>query len=261
MTESRFPFGEPVRVLQQEDRSPKRVFVLGVYASAVHARWDLPDGRRVRALAVASEPEIFWRGDGVKDIIARINVPDRAGHLSVPDEKFNGPSGRALDEHYLTRLDLSRSDVWLCDLLPESRVNAQQKKAIERCYAPLVREGLVPEATTPAFDARELASDERRQEIADEILESRATTLVTLGELPLKHFAKPLGLGPARLRAFGTSPDVYGRLHDIRIGDQSLKLLPLVHPRQASQLGRSSAAWTSLHKVWAEDVAQKLRLR
>lgn len=34
-----YPFGETVRRLVQQDRTPKHVFVLGVYASAVHARW------------------------------------------------------------------------------------------------------------------------------------------------------------------------------------------------------------------------------
>ena len=34
-----FPFGETVKPLAQLDRTPKKVFVLGVYASAVHARW------------------------------------------------------------------------------------------------------------------------------------------------------------------------------------------------------------------------------
>ena len=34
-----FPFGETVHPLVQQDRGPKKVFVLGVYASAVHARW------------------------------------------------------------------------------------------------------------------------------------------------------------------------------------------------------------------------------
>ena len=52
-----FPFGEPVRIVAQEDRTPKRVFVLGVYASAVHARWVGVDGKGIiKALAVASEP-------------------------------------------------------------------------------------------------------------------------------------------------------------------------------------------------------------
>jgi hypothetical protein len=35
----RFPFGEVVRPVVQQDRRAKSVFVLGVYASAVHARW------------------------------------------------------------------------------------------------------------------------------------------------------------------------------------------------------------------------------
>ena len=41
----------------------KKVFVLGVYASAVHARWK-KDGKVIcQALAVASEPRIFWDGN------------------------------------------------------------------------------------------------------------------------------------------------------------------------------------------------------
>ena len=58
-----FPFGQELHPLVQEDTSPKKVFVLGVYASAVHARWK-KDGQIVcQALAVASEPRIFWDGD------------------------------------------------------------------------------------------------------------------------------------------------------------------------------------------------------
>jgi hypothetical protein len=34
-----FPFGQLVQDVVQTDRTPKKVFVLGVYASAVHARW------------------------------------------------------------------------------------------------------------------------------------------------------------------------------------------------------------------------------
>ena len=68
-----FPFGQPVKPVYQTDRSPKRVFVLGVYASAVHAKWIDSEGRqKVQALAVASEPYIFWRGDGVEEIIEKL---------------------------------------------------------------------------------------------------------------------------------------------------------------------------------------------
>lgn len=36
-----YPFGETVKRLVQKDRTHKKVFVLGVYASAVHARWSM----------------------------------------------------------------------------------------------------------------------------------------------------------------------------------------------------------------------------
>jgi len=48
-----FPFGQELRKVEQKDRSPKKAFVLGVYASAVHARWVDKDGNQVvSALAV-----------------------------------------------------------------------------------------------------------------------------------------------------------------------------------------------------------------
>jgi len=75
------------------DRESKRAFVLGVYASAVHAKWIGPDGKvLVKALAVASEPTIFWTGgraEGEK-IIGGIHVPDAAGRLVPADDAFNG---------------------------------------------------------------------------------------------------------------------------------------------------------------------------
>ena len=52
-----FPFGRPVQRVVQVDRCPKRVFVLGVYASVVQARWiDETGATLIRALGVASEP-------------------------------------------------------------------------------------------------------------------------------------------------------------------------------------------------------------
>ena len=50
-----YPFGEKVYPLVQRDRSPKKVFVLGVYASAVHAKWRAGNKTICQALAVASE--------------------------------------------------------------------------------------------------------------------------------------------------------------------------------------------------------------
>jgi hypothetical protein len=77
-----FPFGEEVNPVEQKDRTPKKVFILGVYASAAHARWEDTNGKAVvKALAVASEPYIFWRGDGADEIIQKIQIPPALGRL------------------------------------------------------------------------------------------------------------------------------------------------------------------------------------
>ena len=140
-----FPFGQPVQEVKQIDRRPKKVFILGVYASAVHARWvDAAGKTAVRALAVASEPEIFWRGDNAEDIIEQVSVPPELGKLMPAHKQFNGPSGIALDELILHPLGLSREDAWLCDLVPHSCVNPAQKKAIARVYLPLIASQAIP---------------------------------------------------------------------------------------------------------------------
>ena len=53
-----FPFGLPILPVGQVPVGlPKKLFILGVYASAVHVKWYGPDGRlRIHAMAVASEP-------------------------------------------------------------------------------------------------------------------------------------------------------------------------------------------------------------
>jgi hypothetical protein len=130
---AQFPFGQPLKTVIQQDRSPKKVFVLGVHGSAVHAKWFPPGGRKPlrKALAVASEPEIFWNGENAAEIISKIAIPQEAGHLKPAEERFNGPSGNTLDKLYLTPLELSRSDVWLCDLVPHSLMSKNQKNAIQ----------------------------------------------------------------------------------------------------------------------------------
>ena len=109
--------------MRQEDRGPKKVFVLGVYASAVHARGIVPDGKQlISAVGIASEPEIFWRGDrnDVEQVIRNMALPPEAGQLEPASDKLNGPSGLALDDLFLRPLGLSRADAWLCDLVPHS---------------------------------------------------------------------------------------------------------------------------------------------
>lgn len=253
-----FPFGQPLRIVEQTDRRPKPVFVLGVYASAVHARWVGPDGRDlVKALAVASEPRIFWRGEGASEIVERISVPAGVGKLVPAEAKFNGPSGETLDRQFLEPLGLRREDAWLCDLVPHSCVNPAQKQAIDRAYLPLVTAHGLPVPSIPEVP-KGLASDDRVRAIADELAQSNAETLILLGDQPIRWFLNAFDSRWKSLAAFGTDTGSYGRRHPVKIGGREIGVLPLAHPRQVGKLGRSSARWGELHQHWEQAPRWKL---
>lgn len=252
-----FPFGQPVQRVAQADRGSKRVFVLGVYASAVHARWCDRDGKQlVRALAVASEPYIFWRGEGANDLVSAIHVPPDAGCLKPADCDLNGPSGRSIDEHYLEPLGLRREDAWLCDLVPHSCMNRGQEKAIKDLYAPLAERHSLPPVNWPAVPEK-LIDDARSKQILAELSEASARVVVTLGDQPLRWFTRKFG-SERLLRRYGKDPQNYGRLHDLEIEGRALRLLPLVHPRQAAGLGRHNPGWRKVHRDWMRNGAAKV---
>ena len=252
-----FPFGEPIRRVVQEDRSPKKVFVLGVYASAVHARWVDSNGKQVvRALGVASEPYIFWRGEKVEEILSGIALPESAGSLKPASKNLNGPSGKSLDRDFLNPLGFCRDDAWLCDLVPHSCMNDGQSKAIQNHYKPLAHRLGLPDVSWPSVPS-ELAGEARRYEIVAELQDSQAEVLVTLGDEPLKWFCAEFG-AKGSLADYGETPEVYGSLHDFQIEERRIKLLPLVHPRQAARLGRHSPKWADLHDAWKKQRASEL---
>jgi uracil-DNA glycosylase len=249
-----FPFGQPVNLVTQQDRTPKLVFVLGVYASAVHARWIGPDGKDVvKALAVASEPCIFWCGDGAEKIISEVPIPKELGTLVPAADEFNGPSGVALDDLFLKPLGLTRGDAWLCDLVPHSCVNPAQQKAIERAYVPLLGKHGLPAPCTPGVP-RKLADDDRRKEILTELRESKAKVLVLLGDQPIKWFLAHFDSRWKRLADFKP----YGALNRAAVDGVTVAVLPLVHPRQAAKLGQSSPEWYEKHRAWIKEKAAGL---
>lgn len=263
MTTYTFPFGQPVIKLEQQDISPKKVFVLGVYASAVHAKWKDNDGKTISpALAVASEPCIFWRGDeeieheNAEQIISRIDTKG-AGTLSPSDDRFNGPSGKALDELFLKPLELKREDAWLCDIVPYSCRNPGQKKVIKDKYVPMMKEFILPEATTPELE-HDLFSKERQKKILDELSKSKAETIILLGDKPIEYFQEFFKGGQKTLRDFGQTPETYGKEHKVEIAGKEYIVLPLVHPRQASALGAHSPIWLDLHTEWVKQKMVKV---
>ncbi|MFO0570167.1 MAG: hypothetical protein U0263_31275 [Polyangiaceae bacterium] len=246
----RYPFGEPLHVVVQRDRAPKRVFVLGVYASAVHAQWfDSTGALLVRALAVASEPVIFWDGSDAEQVVSRIKLPNGAGTLRPADVSMNGPSGRALDEHFLGPLGCVRSEAWLCDLVPHTCLNPGQARALEREYVPRTKQLGLPTVDLPPVP--KAFADARRQEaVLAELEESQAETIVLLGDEPVRHWLKRFDSRWGSLGDFGATDDSYGRRHVATIAGRRYEILPLVHPRQAAGLGSHSASWKARHESW-----------
>lgn len=241
-----FPFGQQVQKVVQQDRSPKDVFVLGVYASAVHACWVNCFGKTlVQALAVASEPHIFWTGVDAERIIESIIIPPELGSLTPPRQAFNGPSGIALDDLILNPLGLERKKTWLCDLVPYSCANSTQRKAIDRAYLPVMEKYHLPEPSTPLLP-NPLTNESRRKEILDELISSKAKIIILLGDLPIRWFLHFFDQRWKRLSDF----DSYGQLHDVQICNQVYRVLPLAHPRQIAKLGHASAFWYDTHSLW-----------
>jgi hypothetical protein len=257
-----FPFGQPVRKVCQADRISKKVFVLGVYASAVHARWVDDEGKTIiTALAVDSEPEIFWKGENAEEKIAKISIPKGAGKLIPPSKGMNGPSGVTLDERFLKPLGFEdRSDVWLCDLLPYSCRNPNQIKALESKYLPIQKQFRLPDYTGWTEVPKILADDKRMNQIMEELRIADPDVIITLGDQPLKWFTSKKFDTESRLASYGECTESYGRLHDISRDGWNLKLLPLVHPRQAGRLGSNSPKWARLHDYWVDNVATHIGL-
>ena len=251
-----FPFGQPVNEVIQRDRTPKHVFVLGVYASAVHARWiNLNKKTVIKALAVASEPYIFWCGENAESIVQKIPIPKELGDLVPACQIYNGPSGRALDDFILNPLKLDRKEVWLCDLITHSCVNAKQLCAIKREYLPIAPQYGLVNPTVPSVPDS-LTDENRRKAILNELIESESRVLILLGDRPIKWFLSYYDSRWSKLSDFGIEGNLYGQLHDIELGGKKISVLPLSHLRQIARIGQSSDKWYNAHNKWRKQSAK-----
>jgi len=250
-----YPFGEIVHPLIQQDRTPKKVFILGVYASAVHARWKKGNEIICQALAVASEPRIFWDGDPIEaaEIISKIAIPKELGTLEPAGRHLNGPSAKVLDEHILEPLGFTRKDAWLCDLLPETRLNPSQLKVLKEKYEPIrVQYGLnsvtIPKRPSVFCDVK------RSKEILDELDKSESDLLVPLGDIPIKQFLNAVANVDYNSLQEYTDKYGYGTPTDVVINNRKIRVLPLAHPRQIGALGAHSEKWNLAHTKWEKNI-------
>ncbi|HPR39966.1 MAG TPA: hypothetical protein PKY19_02850 [Oscillospiraceae bacterium] len=252
--EAQFPFGAPVRRVEQEDRSPKKVFVLGVYASAVHARWKREGKTVCPGLAVAGEPRVFWDGNETeaRQIIGEIILPPGAGELSLPGKRENGPSGRALLPLYLEPLGYRMEEAWLANLLPEPCIGPSQLKAVRPYYESLAAALNLPPITAPIENGR-FCDERRAEELREEILLSGADTILPMGDVPIRQFLYPFCGFPCRRLAEYTERYGYGTPCTVLIGGKTLKVWPVAHPTLLGSMGKADPLWQARHALWMEE--------
>lgn len=240
----RFPFGAPLHDTPPHEARNAEAFVVGVYASAVHARWTLDGKELCKALAVATEPHSFWDGSGAAEIVSAIEVPPGMGALEPAAAKLNGPSGTTLREKYLRPLGLDLGGCWITDLHDRYFVSDGNAKALARYEAlrRALRSG-APPASLPARPPVVAVSRDRLRRLEEEFHESGARLVITLGNEPIRPL---LGASVRRL-----SRDAYGVPERLEVFGRKVDVLRLCHPRQAGALGSSSAAWTATHAAWA----------
>lgn len=242
----RFPFGETLENTPPQRTSNAKAFVLGVYASAVHARWIGPDGKEAcKALAVSTEPCSFWDGNGGEKIISRIDrtVPREMGSLALPAGKFNGPSGETLREKYLAPLDLTPDKCWITDLHDRYFLSRDNAKAVAKYEMLRHKAGSkTAPASLPTRPKRVVPTEERLARLRDEFHQSGAPLVITLGNEPLRPL---LGASARKL-----SNERYGEPAEFEVFGRRVVVLRLCHPRQAGALGFSSRAWTDTHAAW-----------
>jgi hypothetical protein len=177
------------------------------------------------------------------------SIAKELGTLEPASQQLNGPSAKVLDENILAPLGFTRKDAWLCDCLPETRINPSQVKAIREKYNPLIEQyGLNP-VTIPERPSY-FCDQKRSEEITDELMQSKAELLVLLGDIPIAQYLKKVADVP--YSTLGEYVDLYGYGNPTEtiINGKTIKVLPLAHPRQIGALGAHSERWNAMHKEW-----------
>lgn len=247
----RFPFGATVRPCAPSADEPRQVFVLGAYPSALHVRWNAPDGTKVVALPVDNEPEPFWSGEGVEELVeewkTRTALPEVCGTVKA---NGNGKAGAWLDDKVLATLGVKRSDVWITDCLDRYHSSSGIEKAMEERFLPFAERNGLPPATLLAHPSetdvvRRALTPQRRAELRAQIEKCQPETVVTLGNAALRVLRELIdvnsdGPGPS-LHA----DETYGRRFTVSVGSQQAMWLPLAHPS-------STRAYQVWHTRWQE---------
>lgn len=251
-----YPFGEAILKIRQLGSGDKAAFILGFYGCTVHAKWTSASGGiLIEDLPVASEPELFWTGENGEEIIARVDVPIELGKLTPSESNANGRLGKIFIHDYLEPLQLSRTEVWLCNLVPYSQVYLSERLDIAEVYMPLCEKHCLPVPNIPDFKTAEFRDSDRILEVLQELDKANSDLIITLGDEPLKYFIRKVSdCGKKSIKDFLNDGTSYGTKVPIKIHGKSYDLLPLCHPRQTEGITKRAREWKQIHKDWMERI-------
>jgi hypothetical protein len=226
------------------------LFVLGVYPSALHIRWQRPDGIVAGALPVSDEPTVFWDGEDAGKRVShwKDEVGWRHAWGSVNPAGGNGSSGRHVTDHVLTPLRLTAGDVYFTDCLPTYFVKHTR---IADVYGPFAAERHLPDAALPArpspsqLVSRAIA--EEGKELRHQLLEADAPAVVTLGQ----EAADVLAVLTGADRVVLAPDESYGREHEVSLDGRKLCWTALTHP------GNHGDVWQQRHLEWASGISTR----
>lgn len=227
-------------------------FILGAYPSAIHVRWDSPEGTKISAVAVADEPEPFWDGGNQQDHINRwadaLPWKSSWGYVSPPG-KLNGSSGIWLRDRVIHPLGINARDAWITDCLD---IYHESKGAAKRLDAPrmqaLMAELGIQDRNLPSHpNEDQIVKNAQLDRLRIELDECHPKIVITLGNAPLRVFTSLVeGVVPIGRLAPDSS---YGRSYPVRVpGGLSIQFLPLAHPAAPERYQMAHLNWLSSKK-------------
>lgn len=243
-----FPFGRPVTPRPPSASSPRRVFVLGAYPSALHVEWTPPKPyRRIRALAVDDEPTPFWTGH---DEATRVSawceaVGFRPSWGTVRGVgSLNGSSGLWVEREVLRPLGVTHAETWITDCLDMYRASTGVAARLADTYEPFGRAHGLPRAVLPPHpDENDIVREARAGHVDRRRRELRAAApelIVTLGNAALRVVLDLVEVegAPARL-----SVASYATRFACRFEGRSVAWLPLAHPAAPAVYQDAHVRW------------------
>ena len=242
-----YPFGRAVHPRPPSASTPRPLFVLGAYPSALHVQWRPAAGRLVRAIPVDDEPHPFWNGaDAQERVAAWLDwlrpSPSKHGTFSVPP-RLNGPSGSWVDDNIMRPLGYEHRDACITDCLDTYRMSVGVEARICDTY---MTSGLPPCDLASHPSESDIVSESlghHRDRLLHELGRCHPKIVATLGNAAARVFASIVALPQSKLSIID-----YGRPRRVALGDRTITWYPLAHPAAPKVYQEAHTTWVANQK-------------